>query len=52
MMNEEATIQWIGDIDIVTALISFTYRSVLKYFARELGQYQLDGDISSFDVTV
>jgi hypothetical protein len=41
MMNEEATIQWIEDIDIVTALISFTYRSVFKYFARELGQYHI-----------
>ena len=43
MMNEEATIRWIEDIDIVTALISFTYRSVLKYFARELGQYHIGG---------
>ena len=41
MMNEEATIQWIEDIDIVTALISFTYRSIQKYFARELGQYHI-----------
>lgn len=41
MMNEEKTIQWIEDIDIVAALISFTYRSVQKYFARELVQYHI-----------
>ena len=41
MINEEATIQWIEDINIITALISFTYRSIHKYFARELGQYHI-----------
>ncbi len=41
MINEEVTIQWIEDINIITALISFTYRSVHKYFARELGQYHI-----------
>jgi len=40
-MNEEATIQWIEDINIITALISFTYRSVHKYFVRELSQYHI-----------
>ena len=41
MINEEATIQWIEDINIITALISFIYRSIHKYFARELGQYHI-----------
>src|SRR5664280_1214359 len=41
MMNEETTIQWIEDIDKVAALISFTYRSVQKHFARELAQYRI-----------
>jgi DNA-binding MarR family transcriptional regulator len=41
MMNEETTIQWIEDIDKVAALISFTYRSVQKHFARELAQYHI-----------
>jgi len=40
-MNEETTIQWIEDIDKVAALISFTYRSVQKHFARELAQYHI-----------
>jgi DNA-binding MarR family transcriptional regulator len=40
-MTEETTIQWIEDIDIVAALISFTYRSVQKHFARELAQYHI-----------
>ena len=40
-MNEETTIQWIEDIDIVAALISFTYRSVQKHFAKELAQYNI-----------
>ncbi len=41
MINEEVTIQWIEDINIITALISFIYRSIHKYFARELGQYHI-----------
>ncbi len=41
MMSEETPIQWIEDIDIVTALISFTYRSVQKYFAKELNSYNI-----------
>ena len=40
-MSEETTIQWIEDIDIVAAMISFTYRSVQKYFAKELAQYHI-----------
>jgi DNA-binding MarR family transcriptional regulator len=40
-MTEETTIQWIEDIDRVAALISFTYRSVQKHFARELAQYHI-----------
>jgi len=41
-MNEEETpIQWIEDIDKVAALISFTYRSVQKHFAKELAPYNI-----------
>lgn len=41
-MNEEETpIQWIEDIDKVAALISFTYRSVQKYFAKELAPFHI-----------
>lgn len=40
-MNEETTVQWIEDINIVAALISFTYRSVQKHFAKELAQYHI-----------
>ena len=40
-MNEETTIRWIEDINIAAALISFTYRSVQKYFAKELAQYHI-----------
>ncbi len=40
-MSEETPVQWIEDIDIVTALISFTYRSVQKYFAKELNSYNI-----------
>jgi len=41
IMSEETTIQWIEDIDIVAALISFTYRSVQKHFAKELALYRM-----------
>jgi len=41
MMSEETPIQWIEDIDIAAALISFTYRSVQKYFAKELASYNI-----------
>jgi DNA-binding MarR family transcriptional regulator len=40
-MSEETPIQWIEDIDIAAALISFTYRSVQKYFAKELASYNI-----------
>jgi Transcriptional regulators len=41
-MNEEETpIQWIEDIDKVAALISYTYRSVQKHFAKELAPYHI-----------
>lgn len=40
-MKEEKPIQWIEDIEIVAAMISFTYRSVQKYFAKELAQYHI-----------
>jgi DNA-binding MarR family transcriptional regulator len=41
-MNEEETpIEWIEDIDKVAALISFTYRSVQKHFAKELAPYNI-----------
>lgn len=41
MMDEETAIQWIEDIDIVAAMISFTYRSVQRYFAKELAQHHI-----------
>jgi DNA-binding MarR family transcriptional regulator len=41
MMNEETAIKWIEDIDIVAAMISYTYRSVQKHFAKELAQYHI-----------
>lgn len=41
MMNEETAIQWIENVDRVAAMISFTYRSVQKYFAKELAQYHI-----------
>ncbi len=40
-MNEETAIKWIEDIDIVAAMISYTYRSVQKHFAKELVQYHI-----------
>lgn len=40
-MSEETPIKWIEDIDIVTALISFTYRSVQKYFSKELEEFNI-----------
>jgi DNA-binding MarR family transcriptional regulator len=40
-MGEETAVQWIEDIDIVAAMISFTYRPVQKYFAKELAQYHI-----------
>jgi DNA-binding MarR family transcriptional regulator len=40
-MSEETPMKWIEDIDIVTALISFTYRSVQKYFSKELADYNI-----------
>ena len=40
-MNEETPIQWIENIDKVAAMISFTYRSIQKYFAKELAQYHI-----------
>lgn len=40
-MKEEKPIQWIENIEIVAAMISFTYRSVQKYFAKELAQYHI-----------
>jgi DNA-binding MarR family transcriptional regulator len=40
-MNEETHIHWIEDIDIIAAMISFTYRSVQKYLAKELVQYNI-----------
>jgi DNA-binding MarR family transcriptional regulator len=41
IMSEETPIKWIEDIDIVTALISFTYRSVQKYFSKELEEFNI-----------
>ena len=41
MINEETAIKWIEDIDIVAAMISYTYRSVQKHFAKELARYHI-----------
>lgn len=40
-MDEETALKWIEDIDKVAAMISFTYRSIQKHFAKELAQYNL-----------
>lgn len=40
-MDEETALKWIEDVDKVAAMISFTYRSIQKYFAKELAQYNL-----------
>jgi DNA-binding MarR family transcriptional regulator len=39
--GEESAIQWIADIDVPAALISYSYRTIQKAFARELADYGL-----------
>jgi len=39
--GEESAIQWISDIDVPAALISYSYRTIQKAFARELADYHL-----------
>jgi DNA-binding MarR family transcriptional regulator len=38
---EETTSRWIGEVNVAAAMISFTYRSVQKYFAKELASYNI-----------
>jgi DNA-binding MarR family transcriptional regulator len=38
---DESAIQWISDIDVPAALISYSYRALQKAFARELADYHL-----------
>ena len=41
-LNEEGSvIQWIQDIDVPAALISYTYRTIQKSFAKELAPYHI-----------
>jgi DNA-binding MarR family transcriptional regulator len=39
--GEESAIQWISEIDVPAALISYSYRTVQRAFARELADYHL-----------
>lgn len=39
--GEESTIQWISDVDVPAALISYLYRSLQKAFAQELADYHI-----------
>ena len=39
--GEESTFQWISDIDVPAALISYLYRSLQKAFAKELADYHI-----------
>ena len=38
---EESAIQWISDINVPAALISYSYRTIQKAFARELADYHI-----------
>jgi DNA-binding MarR family transcriptional regulator len=42
-MNQsvETTDQWIEEVNVVAALISFSYRSIQKHFAKELAAYNI-----------
>jgi DNA-binding MarR family transcriptional regulator len=40
-IGEESVIQWIRDIDVPTALISYSYRTVQRSFAKELEPYHI-----------
>ena len=39
--GEESVIQWIRDIDVPAALISYAYRMIQKSFAKELEPYHI-----------
>lgn len=39
--GEESITQWISDIDVPAALISYAYRTVQKSFAKELAPYHI-----------
>jgi len=39
--DSETTTQWIQEIEMPAALISYIYRSTQRYFARELSEYHL-----------
>lgn len=39
--GEESVIQWISDIDVPSALISYTYRTIQKSFAKDLAPYHI-----------
>ena len=41
MNREEAVTQWIYDIEIPAALVSYNYRTIQKYFAKELAPYHI-----------
>jgi DNA-binding MarR family transcriptional regulator len=39
--GEESVIQWISDIDVPAALISYAYRTIQKSFAKDLAPYHI-----------
>jgi DNA-binding MarR family transcriptional regulator len=39
--GEESAIQWISDVDVPAALISYSYRALQRAFARELADYHI-----------
>lgn len=39
--TEETTDRWIEEVNVAAALISFSYRSIQKYFAKELSPYKI-----------
>jgi DNA-binding MarR family transcriptional regulator len=41
MNDEESVTRWISDIKVPAALISYTYRTIQKSFAKELASYHI-----------
>jgi DNA-binding MarR family transcriptional regulator len=39
--GEESVTQWIHDIEVPAALVSYNYRTIQKYFAKELAPYHI-----------
>ena len=39
--DEESVIRWIRDIDVPAALLSYSYRTIQKSFAKELAPYHI-----------